>query len=177
MTYRKVTGPSGFVETDLLSSSRVGWRGCRSARCQARSSCTPTSLAGDLLGDGDGGVVVQLFDHALVGVAGKGGSGLAGLLRDDLDVDASCQGDRRGAVSQVMQPDRRHSAAFDQAPDSLGDTAGMPRMPVRADEEQAGVGRVGSRGQLPGGAELPPGPDPASRPPRSGRPRTPPPSR
>src|SRR5689334_18566850 len=98
MTYRTASWPSSRLPSCAFVISRVGWRGYL-----AGASCALASLAGDLLGDGVGCVVVQLFDHALVGVAGQGSGGMAELLRDDLDVDAGRQSDRGSAVPQVMQ--------------------------------------------------------------------------
>src|SRR2546430_13084929 len=85
------------VDAGLLTPWRCrrGWR---------RSGALLRTV--DLFGDGVGGVVVQLPDDALVGVAGQGGAGVAELLLDDLDVDAGGQGEGGGAVAQVMQPDR-----------------------------------------------------------------------
>ena len=62
------------------------------------------SLVLDPFRDGAGGVVVELFGDALVGVAGQGRGGVPELFGDDFDVDAGVQGDGGGAVTQIVEP-------------------------------------------------------------------------
>src|SRR6266536_6271392 len=106
-------GPFRTVRDGLLSSFLRP--GCGLVRCTSGALAPPV----DLLGHGIGGGVVQAFDHALVGVAGEGGGGVAELFLDDFDVDTGVEGHGGGAVAQVVQPDRGYAGAFDEAPEAL----------------------------------------------------------
>lgn len=53
----------------------------------------------DRVGHRVGCAAVQVLGDALVGVAGEGGSGVAELFGEDLDVDAGVEGDGGGAVA------------------------------------------------------------------------------
>ncbi len=87
-----------------------------------------------------GGFPGDLGQHADVVVGGDRDGGVAEHLRHHLEVRAAGQRQRRRAVAQVVQPDRRQVSLLEQAGEQPGDAVGHQRGAVLDGEHQPAVG-------------------------------------
>ena len=89
-------------------------------------------------GDDEGGGVLgrmagHLGQHRGIGVGGQDDAGVAEHVLDDFQVGAGSEREAGGAVSQVMQPDRRQAASqssWRKYRDSRSGAMGSPLRPV-----------------------------------------------
>jgi len=103
-------------------------------------------------GVGLGAFAVQRVDHAGVGVGGDRDGGVAEGGLDVFEVRAGGLQIGRGAVPQVVQPDRGQPGGGHQTVEAVADGVGMPRLPTGLHEEQPGV-RPGRAGHQPVGCK------------------------